>query len=152
MSYNPNDAMNARIRAAGNRSRAMPTASPVGLPNIGQTPAVQAANLTQGQAPAQAAGAAQAAQQAMAAPRVQPMTFAMSPAGSDADLNMYNYEPQPDGAWRVYPPGVPAPAHMQQASLPRAASTADYTRMRQAFQQPMTQSTLTPSAPIPPGP
>lgn len=144
--YNPNEAMNQRLRAAGNRSRA--------LPNIGQTPAVQAANLTMGQAPAQAAGAVQAAgaaqqvppqpspgQVPFAAPQnVNPTTFTMHPPGDPADLNHYNYEPEPDGAWRVYPPGVPAPPHQVQASLPRAASTADYRRMRQAFMQPPIQS------------
>jgi hypothetical protein len=71
----------------------------------------------------------------MAAPPVQPSTFTLHPPGVPADLNQYTYEPQPDGAWRVYPPGVSAPPHNAQASLPRAASTADYKRMRDAFQQ-----------------
>lgn len=152
--------MNAMIRSRGNRSRA--------LPNIGQTPAVQAANLVMGQSqgvpamqgsPAPSAPAQnpaptptpsptpmmpqQTAQPApaapapnpMAAPAVQPQTFTMHPPGSNSDPNSYNYEPQPDGSWRVYPPGVGAPGHMMQASMPRAASTGDYRRMRSAFQQ-----------------
>lgn len=150
MVYNPNEAMNQRLRAAGNRSRSVPGVPPQSLPNIGQTPAVQAADIVMGQQPVQAAGATGAVQ-AMAAPNVQPTTFAMSPVGSPADPNHYNYEPQPDGAWRVYPPGVPAPPNMQQASLPRAASTADYRRMREAFMQPMQQAPApATSAPLPP--
>lgn len=145
----PNPNMNAMIRGAGNRSRS--------LPNIGQTPAVQAANLVMGQpptatpsAPPQGGGiapsptssppvapgsASMGAPSPMAAPPVQPQTFTMHPPGSPADQNSYNYEPQPDGSWRVYPPGVGSPGHMMQASMPRAASTADYRRMRSAFQQ-----------------
>jgi hypothetical protein len=132
--------MNSAMRSAGNRSRR--------LPNIGQTPAVQAATAamtagvippmqnpqmpTQGLAPQQAPG-----QNPYAAPQqAAPMTMVMHPPGTPADPNQYNYEPQPDGAWRVYPPGVAAPPHQPQASLPRAASTADYRRMRQAFQTP----------------
>jgi hypothetical protein len=72
----------------------------------------------------------------MAAPNIgQPQTFTIHPPGTPSDPDQYNYEPQPDGAWRVYPPGVPAPNHMLQASMPRAASTADYKRMAGAFQQ-----------------
>lgn len=152
--------MNSMMRRAGNRSRA--------LPNIGQTPAVQAANVVMGQAavqPAMQAMAAPAGQATpapsapppqvqpgpmpgMAAPaQVNPMTMTMHPVGVAADPNQYNYEPEPDGAWRVYPPGVPAPPHMAQASLPRAASTGDYRRMREAFQQ---QAPQAPQAPQPP--
>lgn len=139
MQPNPGNGMNDMMRRAGNRSRA--------LPNIGQTPAVQAANAVMGQMPAQggaaplmpipaAAPAPQAAPVSpMAAPKIQPSTFTLHPPGSPADPSHYNYEPQGDGSWRVYPPGVNAPPHTFQASLPRAASTADYQRMRQAFQQ-----------------
>jgi hypothetical protein len=143
------DPMNSMIRQAGNRSRA--------LPNIGQTPAVQVANAIMGQssapmpppmgstpppgmppqggaAPAMPVpGAAPASP--MAAPQIQPSTFTLHPPGSPSDPSNYNYEPQADGSWRVYPPGVGAPPHTFQASLPRAASTADYRRMRQAFEQ-----------------
>lgn len=164
MSYNPNQPMNDMLRRAGNRSRAIPNTQ-MPLPNIGQTPAVQAANLvgtTQAAQAAQAQMAQQTNQQAyggapqpaapqapqsptgMVAPNVQPSAFTMSPAGSPADPNHYNYEPQDDGAWRVYPPGVPAPSHLSQASLPRAASTADYRRMRQAFQQVPVQTPAPP--------
>ena len=69
----------------------------------------------------------------MRAPAIQPSTFTVHPPGSEADPNQYNYEPQPDGSWRVYPPGVGAPAHTASASLPRAASTGDYMRMSRAF-------------------
>lgn len=135
--YNPNAPMNSLMRRAGSRSRAMYT-PPTALPNIGQTPAVQAANAVMGQplGPGAASPTSSLPMGApsMAAPQVQPSTFTMHPPGTPADPNQYNYEPQPDGAWRVYPPGVNAPPHMAQASLPRAASTADYRRMRQAFQ------------------
>jgi hypothetical protein len=140
--------MNSMMRSAGNRSRS--------LPNIGQTPAVRAADMVLPAGAAGAAGAAQAMQNPQmptqglalqmppqqggnpyAAPQqAAPMTMVMHPPGTPADPNQYNYEPQPDGAWRVYPPGVAAPPHQPQASLPRAASTADYRRMRQAFQAP----------------
>ena len=137
--------MNAMMRSAGGRSRS--------LPNIGQTPAVQAADMVMAQGATQAMQAPgmptsglapvpqpqmpQGAQAPGAAPAgAAPMTMVMHPPGTPADPNQYNYEPEPDGAWRVYPPGVNAPPHMPQASLPRAASTADYRRMRQAFQAP----------------
>lgn len=71
----------------------------------------------------------------MQAPRVQPQTFTLHPPGAPADPNQYNYEPQPDGSWRVYPPGVSAPPHTASASLPRAASTGDYIRLSNAFRQ-----------------
>jgi hypothetical protein len=142
VSFSMNDAM----RRAGSRSRGMYTPPTAGqLPNIGQTPAVQAANQVLGQSPAptpapitsSTVGASTAAlnPSPMAAPSVQPSTFTLHPPGIPADPNQYTYEPQPDGAWRVYPPGVSAPPHNAQASLPRAASTADYKRMRDAFQQ-----------------
>lgn len=125
-----------------------------GLPNIGQTPAVAAADLvlSQGQQrqmqpqapqpqapppppPPQMSNPA-ARTNPLAAPPVQPQPLAMHPPGVAADENQYNYEPQPDGSWKVYPPGIMAPQSSYQASLPRAASTADYRRMRAAFQQP----------------
>lgn len=144
MQPDPNNPMNGLMRTAGNRSRA--------LPNIGQTPAVQAANVVMGQQPqpAPAMGGAPASVPSpapalapsvpvgaspMAAPAIQPNTMTLHPPGSQPDANHYNYEPQADGSWRVYPPGVGAPNHTVSASLPRAASTADYKRMRQAFMQ-----------------
>jgi hypothetical protein len=148
MTFNMNDAM----RRAGSRSRGTYTPPTAGqMPNIGQTPAVQAANQVLGTSPgmgvptptlgttgtpaAPAALPPAGASSPMAAPSVQPSTFTLHPPGIPADPNQYTYEPQPDGAWRVYPPGVSAPPHNAQASLPRAASTADYKRMRDAFQQ-----------------
>lgn len=144
MSQNANDPMNSMMRRAGSRARSLPGS----LPNIGQTPAVQAANqvMSQAQTPGMQqtpsapmsppmAPAPTPTPSPMAAPAVQPNTLTLHPPGTPADPNQYNYEPQPDGAWRVYPPGVPAPAHTVSASLPRAASTADYRRMREAFTQ-----------------
>jgi len=171
MSFNTNAPFNARIRAAGNRSRMLP-----GLPDIGQNaplpqpasptsntpgftpPGPQASALPPqppgatanagpalpplgppaGQAPGYPMGTPGPAPANMASPmraptNINPQTFTVSPAGSAADSGQYNYEPQPDGSWRVYPPGVAAPPHTIQASMPRAASTADYIRMSQAF-------------------
>lgn len=152
MQPNPNDPMNGLLRRAGNRSRMGPGPGPTALPNIGQTPAVQAANVVQQQrqqplmspsAPSLPAATAApsmpssqpAASNPLAAPAVQPTTMTLHPPGTPADPNQYNYSPEPDGAWRVYPPGIAAPNHTISASLPRAASTADYRRMRQAFEQ-----------------
>jgi hypothetical protein len=155
--------MNAMMRRAGNRSRSLPNIGqgtpPPGagqapgpaMPGAGNpqanplsnAPATMVANAaTGGRPPAQQmqpppqpqVQAPGPAQPGMAAPAVQPSTFTLHPPGTPPDPNQYNYEPQPDGAWRVYPPGIPAPPHALQASLPRAASTADYRRMRQAFE------------------
>jgi hypothetical protein len=148
MGFNANGPFNAQIRSAGNRSRAIPNIgqTPVGpAPMPQQAPPMQPAPLPQmtpPQAPQMGAptppqpGPGQMAPgmpNPMAAPRVQGSTFTMHPPGTAADPNQYNYEPQPDGSWRVYPPGVTSPQHMLQASLPRAASTGDYMRMSQAF-------------------
>lgn len=87
---------------------------------LSQTPVVQAANAVVGVA-------------SVPEPYPTPQSGQIHPPGQQADPNHYNYEPQPDGAWKVYPPGMLAPPHLTQASLPRAASTADYARMRQAL-------------------
>jgi hypothetical protein len=138
---NPNAAFNQAIRSAGNRSRAIPnigqgpTATPPPMPSL-QTPSPQASPPSLPQAGPMQVGAPVPPQQTaspMAAPKTGPQTFTMHPPGSSADVAQYNYEPQPDGSWRVYPPGVGAPPHTFQASLPRAASTGDFIRMSQAF-------------------
>jgi hypothetical protein len=149
MGFNANGPFNAAIRSAGNRSRTM---SP--LPDIGQgiapptgmmgaSPPTVGPSTTPPQQSAMAGGLspsggapqpmASAPASPMQAPRVQAQTFTMHPPGTAADPNQYNYEPQPDGSWRVYPPGVSAPQHTVSASLPRAASTGDYIRMSRAF-------------------
>jgi hypothetical protein len=66
-----------------------------------------------------------------------PNPFQVETPGQPAPPDHYNYEPAPDGSWRVYPPGLPAPSHVYTASMPRAASTADYGRMRAALQYHM---------------
>lgn len=161
---------NAAIRSAGNRSRALPDIPDIGQ-NAGIRPAPQAGfpppppqptppaagfGGQPFQAPAPTANPAAPPNQGvmtspMRAPAVNPQTFTIHPPGSDADRNQYNYEPQPDGSWRVYPPGVAAPAHTASASLPRAASTGDYLRMARAFG---TANPLVPAPGIPshPGP
>lgn len=142
------DGMNSLLRRAGNRSRALPN---IGQTPLSSTPAVQVANAAQAMQGPQPAPMGQmpgmqqsqgpgplpppATPNPMAAPRVQPATFTIHPPGTPSDPTHYNYEPQPDGAWRVYPPGVAAPPHALQASMPKAASSADYARMRQAFEQ-----------------
>jgi hypothetical protein len=85
----------------------------------------------------------------MAAPNVgQGQSLTIHPPGVPADRNQYNYEPQADGSWRVYPPGVSAPQHTLSASLPRAASTGDYRRLSSAFSSMGGQ----PPAPVATGP
>lgn len=167
MTFNANGPFNAAIRSAGNRSRALPDIGQNGPTPLAQTPAVQAFNGGQPfggqpfQQPAPSANPQAPPNQGMMtspmrAPAVNPQTFTVHPPGTDADRNQYNYEPQPDGSWRVYPPGVAAPAHTASASLPRAASTGDYMRMARAFGQAApslpapripTQSVPTPRAP-----
>jgi hypothetical protein len=151
MSYNPTSAMNNLIRATGNRAR--------GLPDIGQGSQQPAPTANPPQPPPQPPGTTpipglvpmqgMAPQQPAPTPPpappvppttapmgVNPQTFTMHPPGAAADAGQYNYEPQPDGSWRVYPPGVTAPPHTHQASMPRAASTADFIRMSRAFTGP----------------
>jgi hypothetical protein len=70
--------------------------------------------------------------------RPVPNPFQIETPGQPAPPDHYNYEPGSDGSWRVYPPGLPAPSHVYTASMPRAASTADYGRMRAALQYHMT--------------
>lgn len=170
--------MNAAIRSAGNRSRmlpdigqgaAMPPPRSSGLdpsygpmsgtrptqagPPRGFTPPMTGGFTPSGGGPAPMAPTTGSPMQA---PRVQPQTFTMHPPGSPADPNQYNYEPQPDGSWRVYPPGVSAPHHTVSASLPRAASTGDYIRLSKAFQMAAPSSGASPqpeqvqSMPAPP--
>jgi hypothetical protein len=57
--------------------------------------------------------------------------FTLHPPGVAASQNEYNYEPQADSSWKMYPPGVQAPANTLQASMPQAADTADLARMSQ---------------------
>jgi len=142
MSPDQNGPMNNALRSLGNRSRT--------LPNIGQlsqTPAVQAANIVQSQQPAQQPQAQPQApapspmsappQSPMAAPQMgqarPPQSATFHPPGEQPDPNQYTYEPHPSGGWMVYPPGVTAPSNTNSASLPRAASTADYRRLQEAF-------------------
>lgn len=144
---------NTAIRSAGNRSRALPDIGqngPAPLPppaGFGGQPFQQPAPTANPAAPPNQG----IMTSPMRAPAVNPQTFTIHPPGSDADRNQYNYEPQPDGSWRVYPPGVAAPAHTASASLPRAASTGDYLRMARAFG---TANPLVPAPGIPsqPGP
>jgi hypothetical protein len=41
--------------------------------------------------------------------RPVPNPFQVETPGQPAPPDHYNYEPGPDGSWRVYPPGLPAP-------------------------------------------
>lgn len=76
----------------------------------------------------------------MTPPARQPDTapgFTIHPPGVPSNHAEYNYEPQPDGSWKTYPPGVQAPPTAYQASMPRAATNADMMRMRQEMSQVM---------------
>ena len=169
MSFQTNAPFNAQIRAAGNRSRALPDIGqnagigpspqaggpPSPPPPPAPTPPMGGFGGQPLQAPAPTANPLAPSNQGMLpnpmrAPAVNPQTMTIHPPGTEADANQYNYEPQPDGSWRVYPPGVPAPAHTTSASLPRAASTGDYMRMAKAFgagAQPPAAPGFTPQAP-----
>jgi hypothetical protein len=68
--------------------------------------------------------------------------FTIHPPGVPTNPREFNYEPQPDNSWKLYPPGVQAPDSAIQASMPRAATTQDLMRMRQemsGFMNPRTQ-------------
>ena len=83
-----------------------------------------------------------------------PPRHTILPPGVAARPDDYAYEPQPDRTWKMYPPGVPSPPHGDQASMPRAASTADLARMAQElgpYMQRREQLRLSTQAPIPPG-
>jgi hypothetical protein len=159
MSSNP---MNQAIRVMGNRSRALPpvpavpdigqgtpTQQPPGSPsaspsygNATRIPQAQQPNpvprTMPGSAPNQPPGQVGRLTPPGLANRPIPNPFQVETPGQAAPPDHYNYEPAPDGSWRVYPPGLPAPAHVYTASMPRAASTADYGRMRAALQYHMT--------------
>jgi hypothetical protein len=130
MSYPP---LNDLMRQQGNRSRA--------IPNIGQGPSAvpmpPPAQPPQ-QMPTQAMAPAAAPPQPMRRP---PTPFTVHPPGEPADPHAYNYEPQEGGAWKVYPPGVPAPNDRFTTALPHAASTGDYKRMSQTLSQLFAQHT-----------
>jgi hypothetical protein len=134
--------MNNAIRQQGNRARALPnigqnpTQPPQSVPGLtpppnsvsGPPPPVNPLGTT---GPMSGAGAAPAPTQPVGNP------FNLHPPGQAADPTHYNYEPQNDGSWRVYPPGVPAPDGAFTTSMPRAASTADYVRMSSQLRQAM---------------
>jgi len=68
--------------------------------------------------------------------------FTIHPPGVPTNAKEFNYEPQPDNSWKLYPPGVQAPDSAFQASMPRAATTQDLMRMRQemsGFMNPRTR-------------
>lgn len=154
MSANP---MNQAIRAMGNRSRALPD-----IPDIGQgrdvgspsaspsfqdstrVPQAQQPNpvprTMPGNAPNQPPGLVGRPMPPGQVNRPVPNPFQVETPGQAAHPGHYNYAPQPDGTWTVYPPGLQAPPHVFTASMPRAASTADYGRMRQALQYHMQQT------------
>lgn len=125
--------MNDPIRRYGNRSRT--------LPNIGQNPGIRPQGTPPpiGQPP-QMPGLNPQATPGMApsAPATPGMgrpenPIQVHPPGQPAPVDHYNYEPQPNGAWTVYPPGVVAPPGNMHISTPRAASTNDYARIRNAM-------------------
>lgn len=141
------DPMNSAIRRQGNRSRMM-------LPDIGQgqmDQSVPSSAPSTPQGPASPSATTGPALMTGDTPTSAPATatpnpFDLHPPGTPANPSHYNYEPQPGGAWTVYPPGVPAPDGSYTTSMPRAASTADYARMSRALGQ-----ALAPQANRPPG-
>jgi len=86
--------------------------------------------------------------------QVPPPRHTILPPGMAANPNDYAYEPQSDRTWKMYPPGVASPPHGYQASMPRAASTADLARMAQElgpYMQRREQLRQSTQAPVPPG-
>jgi hypothetical protein len=136
------DEMNQAIRSRGNRARSVVYNAL--LPDIGQNsdtassaPSTSASLAPAATSPGQAmAEGTQTAAQIAAGATHNP--FDIHPPGQPANPGHYNYEPRGDGAWIVYPPGVQAPDGSFTTSMPRAASTADYTRMSGALGQQMT--------------
>lgn len=57
--------------------------------------------------------------------------FTIHPPGVPSSTDEFNYEPQPDNSWKMYPPGVAATPNAYQVSMPQAASHAELMRMRQ---------------------
>ncbi len=154
----PGADMNSAIRSRGDRLRnvripeigqsgplvpqAMPERMPPSMmsgggPPIGGPPPMPAGTPPMGGPPPMAAPRPTGSPMAAPRPMAAPTPFSIHPPGTPADPSHYNYEPQPDGAWKVYPPGVNAPAGTYQASLPKAASTADYTRMSRELSRMM---------------
>jgi hypothetical protein len=70
----------------------------------------------------------QAAQQATTAVTAAP-AFAVSLGGHQAPHHEWQYEPQPDRSWKMYPPGVPAPPAAVHASMGRPATPGDLAAM-----------------------
>ncbi len=56
--------------------------------------------------------------------------FTIHPPGVPSSMNEFNYEPQSNGGWQMYPPGVQAPTGAFQASMPQAATGSDLMRMQ----------------------
>jgi hypothetical protein len=61
--------------------------------------------------------------------------FTIHPPGIMSSSNEFNYEPQDDNSWKVYPPGVQAPPNAYQASMPQAATSPDLIRMQHELNQ-----------------
>jgi hypothetical protein len=47
--------------------------------------------------------------------------FSVSLPGHQAPAHEWNYEPQSDRAWKIYPPGIAAHPHAPQATMPTPA-------------------------------
>jgi hypothetical protein len=107
------------------------------IKSVPQPPVVATGSISQIETPGQLSLSAPYGNQPQMG-RPTPNPFQVETPGQPAPADHYNYEPGSDGSWRVYPPGLPAPAHVFTASMPRAASTADYGRMRAALQYHMT--------------
>ena len=69
-------------------------------------------------------------QQGLPPAELPPATVAyqLHPAGQQAPRDQYNFQPVGNGAWRIYPPGVQAPAHGPQGSHPQMPT--DYTDLQ----------------------
>jgi hypothetical protein len=59
----------------------------------------------------------------------RPRLWGVSQPGVPAPIREYQYEPRPDGSFRVYPPGVQAPPGRPQTSMARAAHAGELQAM-----------------------
>jgi hypothetical protein len=53
-------------------------------------------------------------------------TWLLHPPGQPAPRQHFNFEPHGNGAWRIYPPGVQAPPHGPQGTLPVMPPSFDH--------------------------
>lgn len=71
--------------------------------------------------------------------------FTVQPPGTHSPTDQFIYEPSDvaDGAWTVYPPGVPCDTGTARISRATPADTADFPKMQQALDEETSEPTGT---------